>query len=90
MVALANSSAYAMLGKRCAFIGRRAALKFSYFTDAQLADGAGEICGVSPRVETLAARKLRHFSSGIEAMAINASWLIMNPTNHGNAFCMKP
>src|SRR2546421_11481170 len=36
------------------------------------------------------ARTLRQCSSGILAIMIKASWLIMNPSNHGNAFCMKP
>src|SRR5262249_33280898 len=56
----------------------------------QPAEGAGEIWGRSPGEGTRAVWKLRHLSSGIAATAINASWLIMNPTSHGNAFCMKP
>ena len=35
-------------------------------------------------------RKLRQRSSGIAATAIKTSWLTMNPTSQGNAFCMKP
>ena len=42
------------------------------------------------REETLAVRKLRQRSSGMLAMAMSASWLMMNPTSHGNAFCMNP
>src|SRR5438067_8884847 len=60
-------------------------------------------CGVLPQIyATLGAgsssfpepvvvpRKLRQFSRGMLAITIKASWLIMNPSNHGNAFCIKP
>ena len=34
--------------------------------------------------------ELRQRSIGIAATHMSASWLMMNPTSHGNAFCMKP
>ena len=43
-----------------------------------------------PADRVSAVRKLRHCSSGMLAIVINASWLIMKPSSHGNAFCMKP
>jgi cation transport ATPase len=54
------------------------------------AEGAGETRRRPLRGEALTMRKLRHTSSGIAATHINASWLTMKPTSHGNAFCMKP
>ena len=42
------------------------------------------------RTESMDVRKLRQYLSGAPAIAINASWLNINPTSQGNAFCMKP
>jgi hypothetical protein len=48
-------------------------------------------CGGSFPCDALVdVRKLRQRSSGIAATAINASWLSINPTSQGNAFCIKP
>src|SRR5678815_4793086 len=44
----------------------------------------------SRRTAARDARKLLQRASGIAATAIKASWLTINPTSQGNAFCINP
>src|SRR5215467_13939372 len=54
-------------------------------------DQAAVVAGNSSSAdELLAPEKLRQCSKGRLAIVINASWLIMKPSNHGNAFCINP
>jgi len=72
------------------FLQQPCAVGSLYCTGVWPADKADEICGCSLRDETCAAPKLLQRSSGIAAISISASWLTMNPTSQGKAFCMKP
>ena len=51
---------------------------------------AAVVAGNSSAPESGVALKLRQCSNGKLAIVIKASWLIMKPSNHGNAFCINP